>query len=313
MDEVQQVENLRYGSCCKTLERRARFLPRLNIYFAQKKNMSMVSSLKQKVPRRVRGWLKPAYAKIRRAGYRYFCPVCEKKVEAFVPLPSFYADQWKLQGSDLRLDDWETCHWKGYSCPNCGASDRDRLYALYLSTRLDGNSNSSFRLLDIAPAAPLSRHIRRNFRITYRTADLFMEDVDDRVDVTRMGCYPDKSFDAIICSHVLEHIPDDRKAISELYRILKPGGWGIAMVPISVRLIEIREDASRTTEGERWKHFGQGDHLRVYTRSGFLSRLRRAGFSVLELKSSFFGASTLTRCGVTESSVLYIIEKLCSE
>jgi Methyltransferase domain len=271
--------------------------------------MRLDANLKRKVPPRVRGWMKGAYAKLRQAGYRYFCPVCQKKVEAFVSLPSFYADQWKLHGSDLRLEDWETCHWNAYSCPNCGASDRDRLYSLYLSRRLNGNCDSSFRLLDIAPAAPLSGYIRRNFQITYRTADLYMENVDDRVDVTCMDCYPDKSFDAIICSHVLEHIPDDQKAISELYRILKPGGWGIVMVPISLRLTEIREDASKITEAQRWQYFGQGDHVRVYTRSGFLSRLHQAGFCVLELENGFFGASVLIRRGIAESSVLYIIEK----
>ena len=97
--------------------------------------------------------------------------------------------------------------------------------------------------------------------------------------------------------------------MSELYRILKPGGWGIAVVPINLRLTEIREDASKITEAERWQYFGQGDHVRVYTRSGFVNRLREAGFRVLELEGGFFGTRTLIRCGIPERSVLYVVEK----
>ena len=67
-------------------------------------------------------------------------------------------------------------------------------------------------MLDIAPSAALSRHIRRKYRIRYRTADLYMKNVDDRVDVTSMACYPDGNFGGLICSHVLEHVEDDKKA-----------------------------------------------------------------------------------------------------
>ncbi len=166
-----------------------------------------------------------------------------------------------------------------------------------------------FRLLDIAPAARLSDHIRRNYEITYRTADLYMSGVDDRVDITQMGCYPDRTFDAFICSHQLEHIPDDAKAMSELFRILKPGGWGIAMVPINLALPNTREDLPSSTVQERWKNYGQDDHARVYTRDGFKSRLQAAGFSISELTRDSFPKTSFERIGLSPHSRLYIAEK----
>ena len=136
-----------------------------------------------------------------------------------------------------------------------------------------------------------------------------MDNVDDKVDVTDMKCYEDNSFDAFICSHVLEHIPDDLKAMSELFRVLKPGGWGITMVPINTAHRDIREDFTKTTEAERWQYFGQGDHVRVYSRAGFLGRLAQAGFRVRALGIQHFGAERFARHGISAGSVLYISDK----
>ena len=240
---------------------------------------------------------------------KYFCPVCEGNVKRFTPLPIFYWEELRKHNSDLRVEDFETINWSAYSCPHCGAADRDRLYALYLAETLGNEVPQSFRVLDIAPAAALSAHIRRKYRISYRTADLYMEGVDDRVDVTNMRCYGDNSFDAFICSHVLEHIPDDRKAMSELFRILKPGGWGITMVPIILIKDEILEDFTKTKESERWKYFGQGDHVRVYSRLGFLGRLGETGFLVRTLNMQHFGLDRLARHGISTRSALYISKK----
>jgi len=279
--------------------------------------MSAVSNLKKFIPASAQTWLKPTYRTLQRVnylirqnGYRCYCPVCEFKVPAFVPAPSSFADQFKLHGSDLRIEDGETFNWSAYTCPRCGSSDRERLYALYISKRLTSDPGSPFRLLDIAPAAALSRHIRSKFRLSYRTADLFMQGVDDKVDITCMNLYRDKSFDAFICSHVLEHIPNDRKAMSELFRVLKPGGWGIAMVPINLTVKEMREDPSIVSESERWRHFGQGDHVRFYSRAGFVSRLAETGFRVLELGNKFFEKPAMKCAGISESSVLYVVERL---
>jgi len=240
-----------------------------------------------------------------------FCPTCENPVPAFAPLPKFYFRNLELNDSDLRIGDFETCNVNAYQCPHCGAADRDRLYALHLCSRIpvEPSRQANFRLLDIAPAPALSAFIRRKFRVRYRTADLFIKDVDDRVDITSMTAYEDGSFDAFICSHVLEHVDNDKKAMAELYRVLKPGGWGIAMAPINLALKTVREDPSKTTEEERWKYFGQGDHVRVYSRQGFVERLQQASFTVKQLGQSHFGRETMARCGLSPASILYIVEK----
>lgn len=271
--------------------------------------MSIASLVQACLPQSLQDRVRPVYHALRQLGCRYFCPVCELKVRAFLPIPPFYAEQLARHGSSISSADSETCNAEGYSCPNCGAADRDRLYALYLSRRLGEGATAGFRLLDIAPAAQLSALIRRNFPIEYRTADLHMQGVDDKIDLTHMDFYADASFDAFICSHVLEHVTEDRAAMSELFRILKPGGWGIAMVPISLGITDIFEDPTKTTEAERWKFFGQHDHVRLYSRSGFLMRLRQAGFRTHELGVEFFGEATFESCGIARQSILYVVGK----
>ena len=124
-----------------------------------------------------------------------------------------------------------------------------------------------------------------------------------------MRAYGDASKDVFICSHILEHIPDDDKAIAELYRVLKPGGWGIIMVPLLIGLAHTYEDSSITTEEGRLRHFGLEDHLRVYSKNDFLQRLKRAGFEVKEFSVDYFGAAAFEKNGITKNSILYVVEK----
>src|ERR1039458_8937337 len=108
----------------------------------------------------------------------FYCPVCENRLGSFKPLPSFYREQWTRYGFDMEQIKLETLNEAQYSCPLCQASDRDRLYALFLRERLAG-APSAFRRVDFALAAPLRDWINRSFRLDYRTADRFMKDVDD--------------------------------------------------------------------------------------------------------------------------------------
>ncbi len=124
-----------------------------------------------------------------------------------------------------------------------------------------------------------------------------------------MGIYADGSIGFFICSHVLEHVADDRRALAELYRVLKPGRRGILVVPIVLTITEIDEDPTITDPAERWRRFGQDDHVRLYSKQGFLARVRDAGFVVHQLDRAFFGAETFARHGITQQSVLYVVEK----
>ena len=267
--------------------------------------------LKKHTPGVVKKTVKALLARLRSLWAKYRCPVCNSRVNAFQPLPAYFIENPKKYGWPFKDEDAETCNVQDYSCPSCQATDRDRLYALYLRdyvTRLQ--VEGLIKIVDFAPSLPLSRFIRKLRKdISYRTADLFEEDVDDRVDITELRPYEDNQFDFFLCSHVLEHVPDDRKALRELYRILKPGGRGILMVPIILSLTEIDEDPTVIDEGERWRRFGQNDHVRLYAKQGFVERMREAGFLVHECGREFFGQELFARNGITDQSVLYVVEK----
>jgi SAM-dependent methyltransferase len=164
-------------------------------------------------------------------------------------------------------------------------------------------------LVEFAPTPPLRRFIKKFPQVNYRSADLYSDDVEDKVDLTRMDIYSAGQFDFLISSHMLEHIEDDFAAMRELHRILKPGGAGIVMVPIDLSLNEVYENPALKTEEERWKHFAQYDHVRLYSKEGFIRRLESVGFRVEQLGSDHFGSEKLEKAGIHRRSVLYVVHK----
>lgn len=272
---------------------------------------SLIGVIRKHIPEVVKRRSRP----LRKLLARHRCPVCNARVSAFQPLPEYYIDNLAKYGWPYGLDKAETGNHLGYQCPSCLASDRDRLYVLYLMTQLRGTqSNPVTRIVDFGPSTPLSNFIRRQIasskrEISYRTADAFEDGVDDRVDITDMQIYEDGQFDFFLCSHVLEHVPDDRKALRELYRILQPGGRGILMVPIILSLDRIDEDPTVVDEGERWRRFGQHDHVRIYSKNGFIERVAESGFRIHQYGKEFFGEDLFSSAGITSQSVLYVVEK----
>jgi len=248
-------------------------------------------------------------------GAKYNCPVCGSRINRFQPLPEFYINNIKRHGYRYKFEQAETLNYHSYSCPLCGASDRDRLYALYIQDYLDRvGHDMAIRIIDFAPSAPLSLFIRNLItasgqNISYITADMNMEGVDFKVDVADMRIYDDDQFDFFICSHVLEHVADDRKALRELHRILKPQGSGILMVPVNLGVAEIDEEPSITDESERWRRFGQNDHVRLYSKDGFIKRVMDSGFLLHQFGKEHFGENTFEQNGITDQSVLYVVEK----
>ena len=239
----------------------------------------------------------------------YECPVCQKRVYQFLPLAPFYMENARKYGYPYTTDDAETMNAEQYCCPHCGATDRDRLSALYLEKILNLEPKEALLLLDIAPSLPLSKFIEKFERIVHRTADLLIDDVDISVDITNMPEIASDSYDILICSHVLEHVRDDTRALSELYRVLKPGGWGIIMVPIILVIDHIDEDPEVTDAAERWRRFAQYDHVRLYSKAGFINRVETAGFKLKQLGIDYFGETDFKQHGISDKSVLYIAEK----
>ena len=252
--------------------------------------------------------LKRAIKLPRYLGTEYRCPVCGTGLRAFRPM-------WKSYWRDVEIyqpihpaESMETLNLEAFTCPCCDAFDRDRLTAIYLENAFASfDRNRTYRLLEFAPGDALYKKLKSLPFIAYRSADLSRKTVDERVDMTDMAAYADGSLDVILCSHILEHIPDDRKAMRELRRVLKPEGFAIVLVPLVVGVDETHEDPSMDTPELRWKYFGMGDHVRQYGKRDFIERLEAAGLKVEQLGIEHFGAETFRRAGIAENSVLYVV------
>ncbi len=160
-------------------------------------------------------------------------------------------------------------------CPDCGGRERHRLTHLW-ATQGGGNAFAGKRILHFAPEKAVRRQMRGN--PLYETADLLQRGTTHTVDITRVGL-PDTSYDVVIAHHVLEHIDDDRAAIAELFRLLKPGGTAVLSVPINPTRATTYENPAITTADQRVLHYGGDDHKRYYGLD-FTDRLRHAGFAV---------------------------------
>lgn len=185
-------------------------------------------------------------------GGNYQCTLCKSKLRQFIKLDS---------GDKL--------------CPICGSLPRHRrLWALMQEAiSLQG------RLLHFSPSRAMWRVLKKKGSLQYITTDFepsFF--VDQRYDITAIDL-ENEQVDLIICYHVLEHILDDQKAMEELHRILKPGGTIFIQTPFKEGAIY--EDFTITNPEERLKHFGQADHVRVYSINGLKNRLEQTGFKVL--------------------------------
>jgi len=161
--------------------------------------------------------------------------------------------------------------------PGTLSLERHRLMWLYLKN--DSNFfTAPLKVLHIAPEQAFYHLFKTQKNIEYITSDLHSPLADVKADLTNLP-FADASFDVVFCNHVLEHIPDDDKAMRELYRVLKHGGWGIFQIPQDMNRATTYEDFSITDPKDRAKHFGQYDHVRVYGRDYF-DKLRAVGFQV---------------------------------
>lgn len=200
---------------------------------------------------RLRRWISRAI----NAGGKRYCPICESKVRSFLPF-----------GDPPRAN---------ARCPICGSVERHRLDWVFFTTSTDLLDGSPKTLLHVAPEPFLADRLTDIRHCEYLSVDLDRSRAMAQMDITNID-FPDNTFSVIYCSHVLEHVPNDRRAISELYRVLKPDGWAVLQVPITAE--HTYEDPAITDPEERKKHFGQWDHVR---RCGpdYIERMRSAGFA----------------------------------
>jgi len=180
---------------------------------------------------------------------------------------------------------------------------------LYLTRETD-LLTSVPRTLHIAPEVCIMRHLRPHFDGhpgQYVTADLESPLADLHFDVQQIPLAND-SVDVILCNHLLEHVADDRAAMRELYRIMRPGGWGILLSPVDADYEHTYEDDSITDPEERTRIFGQYDHRRIYG-ADYADRLRGAGFEAADLDyASGFSAEERKRFALP-SDHIYVVYK----
>jgi SAM-dependent methyltransferase len=165
--------------------------------------------------------------------------------------------------------------------PSTLSLERHRLLWLYLQNETDFfTSNVSKKVLHFAPEQAFYKRFRNQKNIEYTTTDLLSPLADVKADICNLP-FQDSEYDIILCNHVLEHIPDDTKAMQELYRVLKPGGMAILQIPQDLSRAVTFSDDSIVDQKERASIFGQYDHVRIYGRDYF-DKLRSIGFKVIE-------------------------------
>jgi SAM-dependent methyltransferase len=165
--------------------------------------------------------------------------------------------------------------------PSTLSLERHRLLWLYLQNETDFfSATEQKKVLHFAPEQEFYKRFKKQKNIQYTTTDLFSPLADVKADICNLP-FQDNQYDVLFCNHVLEHIPDDTKAMQELYRVLKPGGMAILQIPQDLNRATTFSDDSITDQKERAKIFGQYDHVRVYGRDYF-DKLRSIGFTVIE-------------------------------
>lgn len=162
-------------------------------------------------------------------------------------------------------------------CPACHSLERTRVLMYYLQREVN-LLNRSLKVLHFAPERAIEKRIKAHKTLTYISADINPNLADHVVDITVIP-FEDNSFDVVICSHVLGHVPDEAKAIDELYRVLNLNGEAIIMTVIDPTLNETLEDVSIQSGSDRLKHYGESDLVRKHGKD-FEQRLQRKNISV---------------------------------
>ena len=235
----------------------------------------MPKILSRLVPKPFKKPIERIYQKVIHFGLARYCPVCNSCVRNFTTFGL-------KQRSDAK-------------CPICKALERHRFVWLFLKKDTNLFDGKRKKMLHFAPERELERNFKKVTALNYLSADLNDPNAMVKIDITNIE-YPDESFDLIYCSHVLEHIEDDRKAISEIYRVLKKTGRAVILVPIMAE--KTFEDPTIVDPVERERAFGQSDHVRRYG-PDFKNRLTENNFeTTIIYTSEYFDEKDIERLGL---------------
>ncbi|MFT7329967.1 MAG: putative SAM-dependent methyltransferase [Roseivirga sp.] len=191
--------------------------------------------------------------------------------------------------------------------PSTLSLERHRLLWLYLKSETDFFKTHK-KVLHFAPEQAFYSRFRQMKNLDYTTTDLNSPLADVKADICNLP-FEDNTYDIIFCNHVLEHIPDDTKAMQELYRVLKKGGMGIFQIPQELSRATTFEDDSITDKKERAKIFGQYDHVRIYGKDYF-DKLRSVGFKVDEVDyTKTLLEEEITKYCLTKGEIIPVVFK----
>lgn len=218
------------------------------------------------------------------------CPVCEKRFRKFLSYGSNVA------------------HRENVLCPYDLTLERHRLMWLYLKQETDFFTAPKLEVLHIAPEQCFHGLFKKQKNLAYLTGDLVSPIADMHFDLHHIPL-EDNRFDVVFCNHVLEHVDDALQCMRELYRVMKPGGWGIMQVPQDIHRAETYEDWSITSPEEREKHFWQKDHVRLFGRD-YPQWLEKAGFEVdIAFEGHPLTSEICERYRIPQEEILYIARK----
>jgi SAM-dependent methyltransferase len=239
-------------------------------------------------------------------GNKKKCYICGNRFNSFLKYKDGYKNypefrkKLKIVGSDLN----------NFSCIYCKSNDRERHLFMYFDKLNLWDIITNGKVLHFAPENHLADKIKNLNPPLYVKADLFPNSEEiEKIDITKIP-YEDKSFDIVICNHVLEHVPDYKKALSEIYRVLKPSGKAVLQTPYSELLKEHFEDENINTDELRDFFYGQKDHVRIYSKQELLKDLQNTSFKLNVIKhSELFSISDSDYYGVNQLEDLLCIEK----
>lgn len=251
--------------------------------------MALARILKRLTPSFLRPLGRQVFFYLRRPFYfgnSVYCPICEHSFRKYAPCGPGGTRQ---------------------QCPWCLCRNRHRLLWLFLKNKTDF-FRTQLRLLEFAPMLVLAKKYEQMNNIDYLSADIEVGRAMVQMDMTKIDS-PDNSFDCIFAFHVLEHIPNDRKAMNELFRVLTQGGWAILQVPIDKSLEKTYEDPAIITPSARKKAFGHINHVRMYGLD-YKDRLEAAGFKVtVDNFVESFSAEEVKKYGLDPDEYIYFCRK----
>ncbi|WP_031527977.1 class I SAM-dependent methyltransferase [Dyadobacter crusticola] len=223
-------------------------------------------------------------------GDKVQCPVCDNHYRKFLP----YGRNTSSRENAL--------------CPGCLSLERHRLMGLYLKQKTNFFT-ANLKVLHVAPEYCFIDRFEKMKNLDYITADIESPLAKVKMDIHQIP-FPDNTFDVAFCNHVMEHVDDYVLAMSELHRVLKPGGWALIQSPQDMKYATTYEDPTITDPKEREKHFLQNDHLRLFGRN-YNHELEKGGFKVKEDRFVMeeLSKAEVKKYALPEEEIVYFCQK----